>query len=333
MNEKIDIVIVWVDGSDREWMDKKTFWQEEYGIINNTEERYRNWDNLQCLFRGIEKYATWVNHVFLVTDKQSPEWLDENYKKITLVDHTEIIEDRYLPTFNSQAIELNLHKINQLSENFIYFNDDMFIIDETFKTDFFENGIPMDSGILNINVPIKNQPIYQFNFNNLSLINHEFSKSQAIKEKPFNWFTFKYGKQLIKNIILLPWNQFTGFNEPHLCAPYNKETFNIVWKKYDEELLKTTKSKFRENHNYSQSVMRYWQLASNKFVPRKGSLGKNCSLSDLNSVYDCSNYIRDQKGKVVCVNDGENLSDFNNAKESINHEFQLLFPKKSKFEK
>ena len=43
------------------------------------------------------------------------------------MDHREIIEQEYLPTFNSHVIEANLHKIPNLSEHFIYFNDDVFV--------------------------------------------------------------------------------------------------------------------------------------------------------------------------------------------------------------
>lgn len=333
MSQPVDIVILWVDGNDKSWLDKKKVWEKEYGIRDKNEERYRDWGNLKFLFRGIEKYASWVDHVFLVTDDQIPAWLDQTYEKVTIVDHSEIIHKEFLPTFNSHSIELNIHRIRDLNDNFIYFNDDTFIIDQTSKEDFFENNIPKDSGVLNIIPPIKDQPIHQFSFNNLTLINDSFEKHQTIKSQPLKWFTLKNGKQLIKNLLLLPWDMFPGFNNPHLCIPYKKDTFIEVWDKYNKELLKTTKSKFRESHNYNQWLMRYWQLASNNFMPCRSDLGNAFELSDWNSIKEPASYIRKQKGKIICINDGEKLNDFEKAKSDINKELKSLFPERSRFEK
>ncbi|MFB8533120.1 hypothetical protein [Enterococcus casseliflavus] len=55
-----------------------------------------------------------------------PSWLETNNKKINLVKHEEIMPSTSLPTFNSQAIELCLNRIEGLSTNFVYFNDDVF---------------------------------------------------------------------------------------------------------------------------------------------------------------------------------------------------------------
>ena len=165
MEENIDIVILWVDGEDPSWIENKRFWQKESGILDENKERYRDWGNLPYLFRGIEKYAPWVNNVFLVTDNQKPDWLNECYEKITVVDHREIIDKKYLPTYNSNAIEMNLHKIDKLSQNFVYFNDDMFLIDHTRAEDFFVNGVPKDTAASTVLIPRHNQPIYKFIFN------------------------------------------------------------------------------------------------------------------------------------------------------------------------
>lgn len=337
MSDLVDIVILWVDGSDKKWIEKKKFWQKKYGIINNCEERYRNWDNLQYLFRGIEKYASWVNHIFLVTDDQKPEWLDENHSKVTVIDHTQIIDKEFLPTFNTHAIELNIHRIEQLSENFIYFNDDTFIIDNIFKGDFFEKGIPKDEAFLDKAFLRKgkfneNEPIENYIRNNLKLINDSFDKYKVIKTQPLAWLHFKGGKKAVKHFLSLPFKKFTGFFNPHLCIAYNKSTFDTIWKKYSKELLKTTKSKFREDDNYNVWLMKYWQLVSNNFSPRKNSLGKFFGVTDQN-VEECASYIKKQGGKVVCINDNEYLLDFNKAKQVINNELLYLFPNKSNFEK
>ena len=55
----------------------------------------------------------------MVTDNQIPQWLNLTDKKIEVIDHTEIIDAKYLPVFNSSVIEMNIYKIPGLSENFI----------------------------------------------------------------------------------------------------------------------------------------------------------------------------------------------------------------------
>ena len=75
-------------------------------------------------FRAVERYAPWVNKVFLVTNGKFPDWINPDNPKLVLVKHDDYIPEEYLPTFNSCAIELHLHRIKDLSEHFVYFNDD-----------------------------------------------------------------------------------------------------------------------------------------------------------------------------------------------------------------
>ena len=126
MKEKIDFVILWVDGNDKKWLEQKN------SYTNKTEEikksRFRDWDLLKYWFRGVEKYAPWVNKIFFVTWGHIPSWLDTKNPKLEIVKHSDFIPPKYLPTFNSNVIELNLHRILNLSEKFVLFNDDVFII-------------------------------------------------------------------------------------------------------------------------------------------------------------------------------------------------------------
>ena len=48
----------------------------------------------------------------------------------------DIRESDALPTFNSHAIELNLHRIPGLAPAFLYFNDDFFLGQRAFPDDF-----------------------------------------------------------------------------------------------------------------------------------------------------------------------------------------------------
>ena len=143
MQDKIDFVILWVDGSDPRWLKQKNEQLKLQGA-NLPENRYRDYGTLMYLFRGIEKYASWVNKVYFITWGHIPDWMDINNEKLVIVKHEEFIPKEYLPTFNSNVIEMNLHRIENLSENFVLFNDDLFILNELLPTDFFENDLPKD---------------------------------------------------------------------------------------------------------------------------------------------------------------------------------------------
>ena len=47
--------------------------------------------------------------------------------QISVIDHSQIMEESIIPTFNSNTIECNMHRIPGLLENFLYFNDDVFV--------------------------------------------------------------------------------------------------------------------------------------------------------------------------------------------------------------
>jgi Stealth protein CR2, conserved region 2/Stealth protein CR1, conserved region 1/Stealth protein CR3, conserved region 3 len=127
----IDIVYTWVNGQESPWQQKRDKAMREYTAPATCEakvkSRFRNRDELKYSLRSIYHYAKFVNHIYIVTDAQRPSWL-KNHPKITVVDHKHIFSNHgHLPTFNSHAIEANLHKIPGLSERFIYFNDDVFL--------------------------------------------------------------------------------------------------------------------------------------------------------------------------------------------------------------
>ncbi len=136
---KIDFVLLWVDGSDLRWLEEKNRYSDSGGIVSASQSaaRYRDWDNLQYWFRGVEKFAPWVNKIYFITWGHTPSWLNKAHPKLKIVNHRDFIPEEYLPTFNSNAIELNLHRIDGLSEHFVAFNDDMFIIDHVEARDFF----------------------------------------------------------------------------------------------------------------------------------------------------------------------------------------------------
>ncbi|MCA6094767.1 stealth family protein [Streptomyces sp. SCA3-4] len=145
----IDVVYTWVDGSDPVWAARRAQAQRDAGGAETRHEeaandaRYLSRDELKYSLRSLHQYAPWVRTVYLVTDDQTPEWLDTSHPGIRVVSHKQIFSDpNALPTFNSHAIESQLHHIEGLSEHFLYFNDDVFLGSPlTPHTFFLSNGL------------------------------------------------------------------------------------------------------------------------------------------------------------------------------------------------
>ncbi|MFD7293873.1 stealth family protein [Streptomyces sp. NPDC059897] len=140
----VDVVYTWVDGSDPQWQRRRAAAVgEPYHPEAANAARYLSRDELRYSLRSLHLYAPWIRNIFIVTDQQVPSWLNTAHSRINVVDHREIFTDPdALPTFNSHAIESQLHHIKGLAEHFLYFNDDVFLGRPALPQDFFlANGI------------------------------------------------------------------------------------------------------------------------------------------------------------------------------------------------
>lgn len=328
-NGKIDIVIPWVDGNDSKWQNEKNEVLHTNDEIDN--ERYRDWDNLKYIFRGIEKNASWVNKIYFITWGHLPNWLNADNEKLVIVNHKDYIPEKYLPTYSSHVLELNLHRIKDLSDNFIYFNDDTFIIDKLSENDFFVNNKPKDYAMLTAICTEKDFLFPHVLLNNMYVINKNFNFKENIKKHFKSWFNIKYGLGQFRTLLLLPWKNFTGIKYSHIPSAFNKSTFFEVWNKEYEILDNTCMHKIRDFTDVNQYVMKTWQIAKNNFVPMSPKIGALYSISDNTS--DICNAIKTKKYKLMCLNDSNNISNFEKTKNEINVALNDLYPDKSSFEK
>lgn len=145
LTDQVDVVYTWVDDSDPAWLNERARVRPDAKLATDALSPSRTTDRgeLRYSLRSLAMYANWVRHIWIVTSGQVPTWLDIAHPRVTVVPHDEIFSDTSaLPTFNSHAIESQLHHINGLAEHFLYLNDDVFFGRPAEPQDFFHgNGI------------------------------------------------------------------------------------------------------------------------------------------------------------------------------------------------
>lgn len=330
-NDVIDFVITWVDGSDPKWVEEKNKYSDVKVTAANSEVRFRDWDNLQFWFRAVEKYAPWVNKIHFVTWGHVPEWLDTSNEKINIVKHEDFIPAEYLPTFSSHAIELNLHRIKGLAEQFVYFNDDIFLNAPTKPEDFFVNGMPCDTVAQNCIFFGKDSAGF-FHGADIMVINSHFDKKKVIKKDWKKWFSLKNGyNNVLKTILLYPWPWFPGMYFQHVATNYLKSSYEKVWEAEYDLLDSTCKNKFRKMGDLNQWVVKFWQIAEGNFVVRKDSFARCYHVKNSNFKYLCED-LKEKKHTMICINDNARTFDFEDKKKIVIDIFNELFPECCSFE-
>lgn len=331
MNKPIDFVITWVDPTDKKWLEARSRYkndnEESAGIV-----RYRDWDLLRYWFRAVEKCAPWVHKVYFVTYGHYPDWLNTDNEKLVIVRHEDYMDQEFLPTFNSNAIELYFNKIESLSEQFVYFNDDMFICKEMSEKDFFVDGIPVDSLSWNaLSAKTGASMIEHIVLNDMELLDKNFNKKDVQKRQLTKLLNPKNGSSALKSLLLLSWKGFTGIENPHVAQPYLKSTLQEVWDKEKDSMLDTAKNRFRTKEDYSLWVARYWNLMKNNYVLKSRKDELYYAIGDDNSWL--KDQLKNNKYKLICLNDSDSLKDFEKTKEEMKNLFEELLPNKSSFEK
>lgn len=332
-NDKIDFVILWVDGNDPIWQAEKAKYIPNEQSDNRV-QRYRDWGNLKYWFRGVEKFAPWVNKIHFITYGHLPIWLNTKHHKLNIVKHSDYMPAEYLPTFNCNPLELNFHRIKNLSEQFVYFNDDTFIINKTKTTDFFKNGLPCDSAALNVHCVDMNFGFNYASFQAIGIVNKYFDFHKSILSNWKKWFNLKNGKQMLRTIYLLPCPRFPGIYQPHLPNSFLKSTYELLWENEGKLLDETSKHKFREKLDYTQWTLRNLQLASGQFENRPVNIGKSFYLEkNKDNIKNVIKYITENKGKMISINDGEMTDkEFEYNKKILIKAFERILPNKSNFE-
>lgn len=322
----IDFVVTWVDDTDIEWKKEKQFYSKEEQD-DKPETRFRDTGLFKYWFRTVEKYTPWVNHIYLVTNGQVPNFLDISNPKITLVDHKEIMPSTALPTFNSNAIEFSLNRISGLSDNFVVFNDDVFINRPLKPTDFFSiDGIPKDTAGLNQIMPIEN--FDHITANNITIINQKFKKSTVFRKHWSLFFNIKNGPLNIYTALLLFFPRFSRIYDLHTAYSFNKKIFELFIDENKDKVNKTVHSRFRSITDISLWGIRYYQIVTGNIVPRKYNFS---SFYTLDREQQIINDLKKGKHGIIDINDSV-VEDYQQIIDKINIAFNDKLPHKSSYE-
>ena len=331
----IDFVVTWVDGNDPKWLNEKAKFQppQTNNKEDNSPARYRDWDNLRYWFRAIEKNAPWFRSIFFVTYGHLPEWLDTSNPKLKIIKHEDYIPKEYLPTYNSRVLELNLWRIQEFSEHFVYFNDDFFFVIYLSESDYFVNGFPTIYAVTKPNKPKLEMAGWDFaRYNNCRAFNSCGNIKKIIEQCPEKWFSYKYGKNIKYNIRTYEDGYLTGFVFPHITFSFRKSKMEECFCKLQNSFELTFTHKFRSKEDLNLQIFDMWETMHNTFEPIE-NFGVLINSSQFS--YDMINSkLNDASLQCVCINDGGGIDDesFESVKTMVNQLLQEKYSHKSSFE-
>lgn len=329
----IDAVILWVDGNDPEWIEERKKYQPNK-VQDGESSRYRDWGILKYVFRSICKYAPWIRTVHFVTCGQKPEWLDLSCEKLNFIKHSDFIPEQYLPTFSSQAIDLNLHRIKGLAEHFIYFNDDMLLTNYVQPADFFRIGLPCD--MFSERPICHSGNVFAHNLlNTMEVLAKVYDRKDILKRNWKKILNIKYGKTFCYNLIwyFMPFKKFCGLYICHLPLSYKKSTWKRIWELFPKEMENTIANKFRTITDLNQFIFVFDALLSGQFYPTNmDKQGKYFNVVDENNE-ELFQAILKNKYKRICINDNCNQRTFENIKDKVTECLEKILPEKCVFER
>jgi hypothetical protein len=249
--EQIDAVITWVDGSDPIHIQKINK-AKGLHLMDESENmsatRYASNFEINYCVLSILKFAPWINNIYIVTDNQSPKIFEDVSKHfpnrlndVKIIDHQEIFEgyEDALPNFNSTSIESCLWRIKEISNRFVYFNDDFILIRPVEISDFFIGDRPVLTGSW---IPtIFYRDIYEKLRMSLSKNFHpRFS---------FNLGQWRSAKLLGKGI------RYWGY--PHGPYPINKNVLQAFYIKNKDIFEENIKHQFRKHSQFISIALNY----------------------------------------------------------------------------
>lgn len=309
---EIDLVYLWVDGNDIDWLAKKNaFLGKDINLNTEATSKARNANNdeLKYSLRSVEKHAPWIRKIFIVTDEQIPEWLNLQNPKVQIIDIRQLIPSESLPCYNSVIIEHFLYKIPDLAEHFIYGNDDMFF-NMNVTSDFFftSEGLPI-----------------------VRLQHARGGKWTNIIKRIFKIHTNIYRKTIDRSATLIEkkfGTYYSGIPHHNFDCYLKSDYKNVVEKDFNNEILSTITNHLRSENDIQRIIYLYYALAVNRGVIRYVGRSESCRIRLQKPDFMC--FINNYNPVLFCLNDTHRATD--EDRKRVKPFLEALFPTKSLFE-
>ena len=291
----VSFVFPYVNMDDPVWQSQ---WASTFPEKKINPVRARELGMLKYLFRGIDENLKWIDEVVMLvnTRTQVPDWV----KDVRIVTVDEFIPRKFLPIFNSNAVEMFLAKVPGLGNGIIYSNDDFFPVKPLRYSDYFtEDGTPM-----------------------ISFQEKEYPKSAYQRQCQRDWVTANgvLGKKIIGQAYRRPQHEPQAITRAQL-----KEASEAL---HDRRMGSITKVRDL-SRNLSQYIYFDYVIASGRYVEReKYDLFSKITMSKLPDIEKC---IMGNSYKWVILNDTSSTDEM--AVKEVIKMLDARFPRKSKFEK
>ncbi len=292
----MDAIIAYVDGMEPNW---RFLYNLHVGGMYFNEHRFTDYGTLRFVLRGISEHMKFIQRVFLIVSsiEQVPEYVNDN---VIIVTHDQFIPTDFLPTFNANTIEAFLWNIPELSEEFIYFNDDMIPIGKTEYEDFFKNGLPC--------LNFREEKTESDEFNSLLETDNMFAQLFGTKEK-----------------IKYLWVH-------HIMTPFLKEKYRFAFIQ-NRDAIMAYLTPIRKGKQFSQHYFSnyfYYTDMYHNHLLNYIYINTKCEKD-----FFCETLSKNKSKQALCINDngpfiGESIL---STKNIIQTELNKMLPNKSVYEK
>lgn len=252
------------------------------------------------------------------------------------MNHADYIPAGYLPTFHSNTIELNFHRIPNLSEHFVLFNDDMFLLRPVAPDFFFRRGLPVIPCDLGIPRWLGCSNISRIVLNNSGILKWSLDVEKLVRKNIFKFADVRAlgFARAAKNVLSFAVNRVVIQGTfGHLPLSYLKSTFEEIWKAQPGVMERTSANRFRTDDCVNHWLASSWNMVSGRFCPANEKRRGEFLLLDEKSLPAVCDIVRRQKAPLLCLNDKGSDVTPDRCFEEISAAFESILPGKSSFEK
>ncbi len=277
----IDIVFSWVDGNDVDYQRERATRMLGHlvGEGDDSPARFRHIEELRYALRSVFMYAPWIRRIFVATDSVAPAWLAD-HPRISLVRSAEYFQDTSaLPTHNSHAIESQIHRIDGLSEHFLYSNDDMFFGRRVHPELYFSPGGVSSFIESPTRIGVGGNCVSRSGFENAARVNRRLLNE-------------RFGRVTTRHL-------------EHVAVPLRRSVLFELEREFAPEFAATAASRFRESTNISvtNSLYHYYALLTGRAVIQRRARVMYVDTTTSAGLREMDRLLAKRSVDLFCLND------------------------------